>query len=416
MRLILPILILSLLSACGVTPAAPTVTPTVTPTITVTASPIPPSATPTETLTPTAEPIKIGEVFNGSSTNFLRNLVELGGKDVVNNFVIEDGKSFLVMDGKMYEIDTKSGAYNKDIKGNDLQVIDTSNPDFITFKGAGESEGKIFSFNPGFEYEMITNQATGEKKTVTVEPHFFEVIQPSQYVDLDAPVSERDKQLKEAIENRVRISLDQVENGDWARSVFLSGYVRPYPEDQEIAEYPYALSHDANHPEFGDMTLLYTPKLTPLPFYAIVDVGDMDVGINPYSSVNPSDLKNPNRKEMAIFNTVVGEETLNHPNVHLLFINAFHNPDRLPVNLIVSNPSHEAINGLNNWNLPNPSLAALDEVEGIGPSSVVYIYNLIHGPEIIQRRKDAGYTEDLWQMGLYYEPVKELETKLITFY
>ena len=415
MRLILPILILSLLSACGVTPAAPTVTPTVTPTITVTASPIPPSATPTETLTPTAEPIKIGEVFNGSSTNFLRNLVELGGKDVVNNFVIEDGKSFFVMDGKKYEIDPTSGAYNKDIKGNDLQVIDTANPDLITFKGAGESEGKIFSINPGFEYEMITNQATGEKKTVTVEPHFFEVIQPSQYVDLDAPVSEQDKQLEQAIKNRVRISLDQVKNGDWARSVFLSGYVRPYPENQEIAEYPYALNHNANNPNFGDMTLLYTPKLTPLPFYAIVDVGDMDVGINPYSSVDPSNPEDPDRKEMTIFNVVVGPESMSNPYTNERFIEAIHDPERWPVNLIVSNPNHYAVGGIHNWVPPSPSLAALDEVKGVNPMDIFALYDIINNDSW---RTKQNVPEDRWQTGLTPSERKQIRNGnlLWTFY
>lgn len=314
---------------------------------------------------------------------------------MVNNFVIENGKSFLVMDGKKYEVDPTSGAYNKDIKGNELQVIDTANPDFITFAGIGENEGKIFSFNPGFEYEMITNQETGEKKTVTVEPHFFEVVQPSQYVDLDAPVAEQDKQLEQAIKNRVRISLDQVKNGDWARSVFLSGYVRPYPENQEIAKYPYALYHNANTEEFGDLSLLYTPVKTPLPFYAIVDVGDMDVGINPYSTVNPSDLENPNRNEMTIFNTVVGEETLNNPGVVYIFTNAFHNFEKFPANLIVSNPSHFGINGLNNWNPPNPSLAALDEVGGVRPIDIARIYRSIHNE---QWRKEQGVSEDLWQV------------------
>ncbi len=407
MRLILPILILSLLSACGVTPTAPTVTPT----ITVTASPIPPSATPTETLTPTAEPIKIGEVFNGSSTSFLRNLIKLGGEDVVNNFVIENGKSFLVMDGKKYEVDSTSGAYNKDIKGNELQVIDTANPDFITFKGAGESEGKVFSYNSGFEYEMITNQETGEKKTVTVEPHFFEVIQPSQYVDLDAPVVEQDKQLEQAIKNRVRISLDQVKNGDWARSVFLSGYVRPYPENQEIAQYPYALYHNANTEEFGDLSLLYTPLKTPLPFYAIVDVGEKDVGVQPYSTVNPSDLENPNRKEMTIFNTVVGEETLKSGHEVEIMLQAFREPDRLPANLIVSNPSHAAVSGYNNWNWPNPSLAALDEVEGVRPIEFGQIQDAIN------YAKNNLPDQNLWQVEWHVQIDSQVfQIMFFTFY
>ncbi len=125
MRLILPILILSLLSACGVTPAAPTATPTMT----VTASPVPPSATATEAMTPTPQV--------DQSYNSLKSMLE------------EQSVPYIIQDGKIAVDDYTTSSVDKITlspeSGKIITTDDGVNPNILT---AQDSEGSLYAYNP----------------------------------------------------------------------------------------------------------------------------------------------------------------------------------------------------------------------------------------------------------------------------
>ncbi len=218
------------------------------------------------------------------------------GKD--SAFSTENGKLYLDVGGSTVEVDQKSAGVNVDINGKALTVEGTGFDNIISIHGVGENADKVYAYAPE---TTITLDEKGTTKTF--EGGWFEVIKPNHPVDMDAPKAELERELLEAINDPVTVTLEQVQSGQWAESVLLSGLARPIPDDVEFTGN--ALFGDKGDKDFGDIVLLYTSYKPFIPFFARVvdkaaDGSAIQYDLRSYTLWNPKDLKNPDRKQIAV--------------------------------------------------------------------------------------------------------------------
>ncbi len=278
-------------------PPVPTVTSTPEPTE------VPATATPTVTgpvgLENFVEMSKVVDNWSFANEYFKQN----AGKD--SAFSTENGKLYLDVGGSTVEVDQKSAGVNVDINGKALTVEGTGFDNIISIHGVGENADKVYAYAPE---TTITLDEKGTTKTF--EGGWFEVIKPNHPVDMDAPKAELEKQLLEAINDPVNVTLEQVQSGEWAESVLLSGLARPIPDDVEFTGN--ALNYMANNPDRGRSTVLYTSEMSYIPFFGKVDLSGVTMSdgskapagtavyIRPWALWNPKDLENPDRSQIAV--------------------------------------------------------------------------------------------------------------------
>ncbi|MBI2758214.1 MAG: hypothetical protein HYX49_06010 [Chloroflexi bacterium] len=273
MKKIAFLLILFSLTAC----AAPT--PAATPTFTS----LPPTPTPEPTKAPT--PVPLSEIFK-AGPDFYKEL-SLQDKNASKNFSVENGKTYLLVGSQKVEIDPASAGVNVDVNGKPLKVVDTGTPNPLTIRGVGESEGKVFSIAPETKI-ILEDDGKGNIKEKVFAAHWFEVIRTNHPVDQNATEKVKMEQREVAINDPVKVTVEQVQNGEWAQSVLLSGAINPFPEKWKFTGN--ALYHDANDP-IGDISLLYTSDKIPIDFFGVTRVDGKNIGLRPFQAWNPADQK-----------------------------------------------------------------------------------------------------------------------------
>jgi len=336
--------------------------------------------------TPTPEPataippvVSLSEIFK-VNPNFYTAL-SAQDKKASEHFVVENEKTFLIIGSQRIEIDPASAGVNVDINGNPLLVEDTGYANPITIHGVGESEGKVFAFAPETKIKL---DATNEK---IFPAHWFEVIQSNHPVDQNASEDEKMKQREIAINDPVKVSVEQVQNGDWAESILLSGMVNPFSNDWKFTGN--ALNHQKDP---NNSTVLYTSDKIPVDFFGVTTVGGKQIGLRPFQVWNPADLNNPNRNQVLIVNVGVGEENLTKL-LNATYLDFIYKSNAEPV-LIVSSSDELASSGFGGM-IEQPSVLSLKQLSGNDPTKLSYVARIIE-------QFNITFGTDLWQTDPFY--------------
>jgi len=401
MRRLIAFFLLILLTACSAIGPMPTPTATTTPAPSATAIPSKtPTPAPTETPTPTPEPTWDTVLKNANPAFF----TELTAQDpnAKEHFRVEDGKTYLILgSGEKVEVDPSTAAVNVDINGKPLQVENAGFPNPLTIHGKiktedGEREA-VFAYAPE---TTITLNDQGETKTF--EGHWFEVIQPNHRVDINETDREKLRpQLLEAINDPVRVTVDQIQSGEWAMSVLLSGYVQPIPDDWQFTGN--ALWHTGHDIYFGEnLTLLFTSKKIAIPFFAATNINGVDIGVRPYMIWNPVDQQNPDRKQITIVNIGIGQERLTEL-ANKNYINEIFLPGVDPV-LIVHGSDYYYAGFAQYGLLPTPSMFVLKQLPGNDPTKARYYIDSSGKAttlgDVIAYQNENSSNKDLWQWNI----------------
>ncbi|MFA5770167.1 MAG: hypothetical protein WC894_01570 [Patescibacteria group bacterium] len=339
------------LSAEELTAQAASPTPSVLPSA-IPSTPTEAPATATAEATAMVPVVNISETFKDNKP-FYTELIKQdknASKDIQER---GDNVTLTTADGKQYEVDKKTGGVNVDVNGNPLLVEDTGyvNPLTLHGKAGTENEGKVFAFNP--EYKG-----------------WFEVIQSNHPVDQKASEEDKMKQREVAINDPVKVTVEQVQNGDWAESVLLSGLVKPFPADWKFAGN--AVYHGIKDPSTGgEVYFLYTSDRIPIDFFGVVKVGNKNIGLRPFQVWNPTDvIDNPNSSEILIANIGIGAERLTEEQ-NSVYLSELYKPDGVkPIIVILSDKA--ATQGSGPF-LEQQSILALKQIPGNDPLTIFFI-------------------------------------------
>ncbi len=397
-RIALLCLLLALTAACAPLTPAPTATFTPAPTETL---------APTKTFAPTATPVSLQEIFKDNP------LFTSVGKEAIEYFSVENEKTYLAVTGPtgvidQIEVDPDSAGVIVDAYGHTLQVEDTGSEKPLTIHGFGENASRVYSYIPE---TTITLNDKGETKTFPA--HWAEVQKPEYTFDQlhNKDGSWNIERLTEQINNPLRFTVDQVQNGELARSVLLSGYMQPVPDDVKFTGN--SLWHGPGE-QLGAGTDLLHSGTQHIPFFAVVNVGGIDIGVRPVSTWNPKDQENPDRRQQLILNLGIGTDYLDEQNNKVYLDFAFL-PNRYP-NIIVEG-KEIGINGHKEleW-LPRESRQALEGLPGNDPVDIQFLGGTIKVdvPEIGTNSKPSSGWDypNLWQWN-YNEPLPKAVQELI---
>ncbi|MBI1854949.1 MAG: hypothetical protein HYR93_03655, partial [Chloroflexi bacterium] len=340
-----------------------------------------PTATPESTPTPPPTPVPVGEIFKTNQEFY--TALSAQDKQASENFSVKDGKTYLSLGSQKVEVDPSSGAVNVDVNGKPLLVEDTgllAKP--ITIRGIGENEGKVFAFA-----QATTIKLNDKGETKTFPAHWFEVIQTNHPVDQNASPAEKMKQREIAINDPIKVSLEQVQNGDWAASVLLSGYLKPSKDTKFTGN---ALFHDSNDSDFGNLNLLYTSDKKPIDIFGVIVGGVVDgIALRPYQVLNPADVAKPDKSQILIATVGMGKERQTKEQ-NLAYLNFVYNLNAEPT-LVVSSSINAETLGSDSL-VDQPSVLVLKQVPGNDPAYNDFIAGVIYA-----MRNDPNADQNLWQ-------------------
>ncbi len=392
-RIALLCLLLALTWACA--PLTPAPIATLPPTATFI-----PTFTPTPTETPA--PVPLSEIFKGNP------LFTSVGKEAIKYFSVENGKPYLAVTGPtevidQIEVDPGSAGVIVDAYDHPLQVEDTGSEKPLTIHGVGENASHVYSFIPE---TMITLNDKGETKTFPA--HWAEVQKPEYTFDElhNEDGSWNIERLTEQINNPIRFTVEQVQNGEFARSVLLSGYMQPVPDDVKFGGN--ALWHGVGE-QFGPLTALLYSGGQHIPYFAVASVNGIDIGVRPFSIWNPKDQENPDRKQLAILNLGLGSDQLSGP-INESYINYGFLPNRNPFILVQAEGIGEDGHKELNW-IPRESRQALEGLPGNDPVDIEYI-----GGIIAELNANPTVNPALWQAHRTDPLPKEVQEIIWLFY
>ncbi|MBI1792933.1 MAG: hypothetical protein HYR70_01910 [Chloroflexi bacterium] len=225
----------------------------------------------------------------------------------------------------------------------------------------------------------------------------FEVIKSNHPVDQKASEAEKMKQREVAINDPNKVTLEQVQSGDWAMSVLLSGAMSPSKNTKFTGN---ALSHDTNGLTAGNATLLYTSDKTPVDFFGVTTFDGKNIGLRPFQVLNPTDLKKPDKSQVLITTVGIGKERLTKEQ-NLAYLDMVYNTNAEPILVVAStyDPNKAPIRASGTL-VDQPSVLVLRQVPGNDPAvvnmpyykqdGITYYYN-----DIVNYNETNGI--ELWQ-------------------
>ena len=366
-------IVLLLSSACANSVAlSPTATAqNATPTITPSASPIP---SPTEASTPTPITVDVNVLFQ-SNPDFAKAVLAQD-PNAAKDFTQVGDKYDRNVNGTQTEMDPSTAAVNVDIYGHKLTVTDSANPNPLTIK---DKQGNIISYVA--ESKIYGADSQGNSIVIKDFPaQWFQVIKPNHPVDMTASQDQLKTQLETAISDPVQVTIDQVQSGELAQSVLLSGLVQPFPKGWKYTGF--AIN------KTGDSIYLYTSKKIFVPFFAETTLEDgTKIGIREWKIWNPSDLTGWNQKDFSVSDqldhsqillgqTGVGQENLTQTG-NQAFVDAIMNDKNLQPNFYISAPDQTLIAGSSPMT-DQPSILALKNLPGNDPTQIGFVNNQIN--------------------------------------
>ncbi|MBI3340324.1 MAG: hypothetical protein HY022_09365 [Chloroflexi bacterium] len=381
-RIVLSLAIVFILSACAAPAPLPAEEGTPTPTLIPTLAP---TATPESTPTPPPTPVPVGEIFKTNQEFY--TALSAQDKQASENFSVKDGKTYLSLGSQKVEVDPSSGAVNVDVNGKPLLVEDTgllAKP--ITIRGTGKEVGRVFAYNLGTKYSVVDPE-TKKVSEVVIPAHWFEVIQTNHQVDQKASEAEKMKQREVAINDPIKVSLEQVQNGDWAMSTLLSGYLKPSKDTKFTGN---ALYHSSNDPTGGNVTALYTSDKIPVDYFGVIIGGVADgIALRPYQVLNPADVVKPDKSQILIVTVGMGKErqTKEQNSAYLDFVNKL---NAEPI-LVVSSSINVETLGSGSL-VDQPSVLVLKQVPGNDPLLIGFIIDTINAAN-----SNPNIDKDFWQ-------------------
>lgn len=401
-RIALLCLLLALTAACA--PLTPAPTATFTPALTETLAP-------TKTPTPTATPVPLQEIFKDNP------LFTSVGKEAIKYFSVENGKPYLAVMGPtgvidQIEVDPDSAGVIVDAYGHPLQVEDTGSEKPLTIHGVRENANTVYSFIPE---TTITLNDKGETKTFPA--HWAEVQKPEYTFDElhNEDGSWNIERLTEQINNPLRFTVDQVQNGELARSVLLSGYMRPVPDDVKFTGN--SLWHGPSE-DFGPYTQLLYAGAQHLPFFSVVNLNGNDFGVRPMSIWNPKDQENPDRRQQLILNLGIGTERLDD-RTNGIYLQEYFLTNSYP--FIIVEGKEIGVNGKIELSLlSTESRQALEGLPGNDPVDIPFLRNSIKvNVPAASASPDPSWGWDypnLWQWNYYKQLPRDIQELLWLFY
>ncbi|MBI3341156.1 MAG: hypothetical protein HY022_13620, partial [Chloroflexi bacterium] len=254
----------------------------------------------------------------------------------------------------------------------------------LTIRGVGENEGKVFAFAPQTSIKL------DEKNEKVFPAHWFEVIKSNHPVDQNASEAEKMKQREAAINDPNKFTLEQVQNGEWAMSVLLSGAMSPSENTEFTGN---VLWHRSDDPTGGNITALFTSDKTPVDFFGVTTFDGKNIGLRPFQVLNPADLKKPDKSQILIITIGVGKERLTKEQ-NLAYLDMVYNSNAEPILVVAStyDPNKAPIRASGTL-VDQPSILVLKQIPG-NDAGLVFKFDIDNFNE--------RYGTKLWQTATFY--------------